>query len=62
MIKRFGAKAKMQILQGRGVNSCEKCQDDTNLTVCGTCGSTLCKDCKIDHECLEDRKPKKKAI
>jgi hypothetical protein len=54
-----GAKAKMARLQQRKENSCESCGDDAQLTTCGGCGSVLCKDCKIDHECVVEKGRKK---
>lgn len=53
-----GAKAEMARLQGRGGEECVVCYDDTHLTTCGSCGDTLCRDCKVDHKCVEDSQPK----
>lgn len=44
--------------RGSRNNQCEVCQDDA-VTSCASCGKFVCKDCKIDHDCVvEDEKAK----
>lgn len=54
-----GAKARMSRMQGRKERSCDYCGDDVGLTTCGICGSMLCRDCKIDHPCLDGEDTRK---
>ena len=58
MAKGMGAKKRLGIMQGRGADECFLCHDeDAGLSPCGTCGDLLCRDCKIDHNCGEEKKP-----
>jgi len=59
MRKGEGAKARRARLQGRKEYSCEACGDDVGMTTCGCCGGIFCRDCKIDHPCL-DEEPKRR--
>ena len=49
-----GAKNRMARLQGRKPSECATCGDDMGVSTCPTCGETFCRDCRMDHECLED--------
>jgi hypothetical protein len=53
MAKGLGAKKKLGLMQGRGLDECAIChEDDCGLSPCGSCGDLLCKDCKMDHDCV----------
>lgn len=49
-----GAKAELHRLQGRGGSECHECHDTVALGACSTCGDTLCKDCRMDHDCMKE--------
>lgn len=52
----YGAKNKLAHMQGRGVgDTCQACKEQTDSPrECGACGAVLCRECKIEHECVED--------
>lgn len=50
-MSKSGAKARMARLQGRRERECA-CGDTTGLSERATCGELLCRDCKIDHDCV----------
>ena len=56
MIKRDGAKNRMARMQGRKVSECSLCGDDSGISECGACGETLCRDCRMEHDCLKEEK------
>lgn len=62
-MKKLGAKAKLGIMQGRGLDSCTECGEDCSPHECLSCGERLCKDCGIDHEerCGKDSRPGREA-
>jgi hypothetical protein len=49
-----GARARLAELQGRRPQECAVCGEYHSLSTCGTCGDTLCRDCKIDHVCANE--------
>ena len=52
---------KLHKLQNRREYECQ-CGDEATQT-CYSCGERLCRDCKLDHECIEsEEKCDKKTI
>lgn len=43
-------------MQGRMFSECT-CGDESTRS-CATCNGKFCKDCYIDHECMDKEKPK----
>lgn len=59
-MSRLGAKARMSIMQGRGLDACCSChEDDGKISPCGTCGDLFCKECMMEHDCADQKKDKK---
>jgi len=59
-MKNISAKKRLGVMQGRGIDECfAGCGDDAS-TSCSTCGERFCRDCKMDHDCNSEPKPKKK--
>lgn len=44
----------MARLQGRREDECALCGDEIGIGQCGSCGEILCKDCRMDHDCVAD--------
>lgn len=68
MRRNNGAKARMGIMQGRGMEVCsaEDCGEEMGIAPCGSCGEMLCTTCRMDHDCLDAidqkaRQPKPKG-
>lgn len=48
-MKNIGAKKRLGLMQGRGIDVCIVCGDDAQAT-CTTCGDQFCRDCKLEHD------------
>ena len=55
----MGAKKKLGMMQGRGVDECFLCHDDVCVSRCIGCDEIICKDCKMDHDCINEDIPPK---